>query len=290
MKALKNQIAPGAYDIPNDEYHAMEGVSSSHLKPLVLKSAKHYQSWLTEEPKDSNEMTIGSAIHCLVLEPHLFDKQYVVCLEAEDKRSKEYKKAVEENPGKIILTGSQYETITNAATSIAKHLAENPDFQALLDNEAIREKAFFWTDPDTGVLCKVKPDILTKWGVIVDIKSTRDASFDSFQKSIVDFGYFISAPFYLDGIKQAIEQSGDPVLKQIKLPSSFLLIAVETSAPYDVVVYYLDQNTIEIGRSLYKKALKTYAECQKTGQWPGFSKTFTEIGLPNWAIYKLNRR
>lgn len=290
MKNLKDSRAnrmSGRYEISNDEYHTGPGISSSHLKPLI-KSAAHYQAWLQAPKKESPEMALGSAVHTMVLEPDKFLLEYKIAT-TDDKRTKEYKQISEDNPGCTILTASQFETAKSCAASVNRAIAEDPNLAALFRNNALIEQAFYWTDPDSGVLCKVKPDVLAGFGVIADLKTTRDVSFDSFQKSIVDYMYFLSAAFYIDGVKLALEQSGNTELLAT-FPTSFVLLAVESSAPYDVKPYYFDQASIEIGRRLYKQALKTYAECTRTGIWPGIDKSFSEIGLPNWFLYKLNRK
>ena len=65
----------------NAEYHALDYVSKSHLDE-VNKSPFHYwdkyinPNRVIQEP--TKQMILGSAFHTLVLEPELFDKEYIV--------------------------------------------------------------------------------------------------------------------------------------------------------------------------------------------------------------------
>ena len=62
--------------LPAEEYFALPGISISRLKEL-RRSPQHFQYALTH-PKVSKALTLGSAVHCAILEPERFDAQYAV--------------------------------------------------------------------------------------------------------------------------------------------------------------------------------------------------------------------
>jgi hypothetical protein len=68
----------------------------------------------------------------------------------------------------------------------------------------------------------------------------------------------------------------------------FGFIAVEKSAPYNVMCYRLDDESIEVGRNQYRIALNIYANCLESGVWDGYAGSEEEqlIGLPFWALEK----
>ncbi|HDR9290581.1 TPA: PD-(D/E)XK nuclease-like domain-containing protein, partial [Burkholderia multivorans] len=46
----------------------------------------------------------------------------------------------------------------------------------------------------------------------------------------------------------------------------------------------LDEESLESGRTKYRKNLRTYAECMRTNTWPGYSTGIDIIRLPQWAL------
>ncbi|MNQ92174.1 hypothetical protein D3C85_1075910 [compost metagenome] len=64
------------------------------------------------------------------------------------------------------------------------------------------------------------------------------------------------------------------------------LIAVEQQSPHAAARYKLDDESLMIGRALYRSALITYAECVDSDTWPAYDAGEEEqtIGVPGWAI------
>ena len=67
--------------LTNEEYHSLDYVSKSHLD-LINKSPFHYwDRYINPErviPEPTKAMFLGSAFHTIVLEPDLFEKEYIV--------------------------------------------------------------------------------------------------------------------------------------------------------------------------------------------------------------------
>jgi hypothetical protein len=199
--------------------------------------------------------------------------------------AKNTKACVENNPGKIILSKEEMEQAYRIKASFDNQIKAEPFLGRLLDG--VKELSFVWEDPKTKILCKVRPDVLTKHGAIVDIKTTRNAAFDFFQKQLVDLGYFISAAYYLRGVTETINQIGPSPLVPV-LPKAFVFIVIETEAPYAVAYYHLAPKALEMGDIFVERALDTYAEAVSTEKWEGYPKRLIEMDLPNWALYKFN--
>ena len=155
-----------------------------------------------------------------------------------------------------------------------------------------------------GVLTKGK-------NVVVDLKTTDDASLEGFAKSIANWRYDVQHPYYLDGLKEAIRQGNctPPVDGTAELsaywideetgvlcrcrpdfwrgnPNNFVFIAVEKKPPYAVGVYVLDSESVDAGRAVYRADLNTYAACQKSGEWPGYGDKIQTINVPGWHANK----
>ena len=273
-------MKPGIHDLKNSAYHCGEGLSSSGLKELI-KSPAHFKHWIENPIEQTPQMALGSLVHAMILEPNKADEEFA-CGKFNVRRGKEFDACVAANPGKTILSEEQFNEANRIREAFLRERDLNPDLQAL--TEGMKEKSFFWEDKTTGVQCKVRPDCLTAHGVISDLKTTSDASFDAFQKQMVDLKYFVSGAFYLEGVGEAIAQGN----LDIRIPDRFSFVCLETKAPYAIKIYHLDSKAIEIGQTLVRLALSRFAESVATDEWPGYDRTPVTMDLPSWAYWKLN--
>lgn len=179
----------------------------------------------------------------------------------------------ENNPGRIVLSPEVWDQLHAMRDAVHNH----PAAHALLTSvPGEAEKSVYWIDPTTGVLCRCRPDWWRDDWIIPDLKTTDDASPEGFAKSIANWRYDVQAAFYMDGIEQATG----------KRPKSFVFIAVEKKPPYGVGVYVLDSDSLELGRAQYQHDLRIYAECLRTGEWPGYGDKIQTISLPAWHANK----
>lgn len=61
-------------------------------------------------------------------------------------------------------------------------------------------------------------------------------------------------------------------------------MTVEKLPPFAVAVYRIDEDALEAGRRMYRRALRLWAECLDRGIWPGYSDRIESISLPAWAL------
>jgi exodeoxyribonuclease VIII len=146
----------------------------------------------------------------------------------------------------------------------------------LYQEQGRNELSVYAKDPETGVLVRCRFDRLLNRGFSPDLKTTTDASPRGFSNAIAKYGYAFQAAFYMDVYYWATGQRIE----------GFGFVCVEKTAPYSVMCYRLDDESVEIGRHQYRKALNTYAECLETGNWHGYDGFDEEtlIGLPSWQI------
>jgi hypothetical protein len=126
-----------------------------------------------------------------------------------------------------------------------------------------------------GQMYKCRPDAWQP-GLLVDLKTTVNADPREFGKTAYKFGYHQSAGHYQDGVLAATGEL---------LPFTFVL--VEKTAPYFVSVVQLDEEAVQAGRALNERAKRIYAECTKSGVWPGYPAS-EPISLPMWASYEMD--
>ena len=256
--------------VPNNQYHAGPGVSKSQLDHIA-KSPAHYLASLTTQRKETPAMRIGSIFHGMILEP---ETTHIAVAPVCDKRTKEGKAIFAEfeanNARSCIVTAEEGEMLNGMVTSVRAHPAAN----ALLSGPGIAEGSAYWVDEQSGELCRCRPDFYRQdLGIIVDLKSTRDASHKEFAKAIGNYGYHRQSAMYADGVEAA---TGDYI-------KGFVFVACESTAPYAVAVYQLDMQGVEAGRIEYQRLLQDLADCKASGKFPAYSDRVETISLPAWA-------
>ena len=253
------------------EYFAAAGVSQSTLK-LFRKSPAHARYVMLNRREPSASMKIGSAVHSILLEGF---ECHAVLPESMKGQSKAAIMAREEfqanNLNKIILTQAEANQVQCMVDSVKTHEGA----KKLLAITEQAEVSLFWKE-ECGTACRGKLDGIMPIGVL-DLKSTQGASIDEFAKSIYNFGYHIQAAHYLAGAAAN------------NLPcENFYIIAVENTPPYCTAVFVLEHESIEAGEKERKKLLQIYNDCVKNDNWPGYSDKIQAIGLPQWALRKIN--
>jgi hypothetical protein len=258
-----------------EQYHAQPDVSKSQLDDLELSPAiffaRHRAEGRPEREEKAGQLE-GHLAHCAILEPEEFEKRYVIGPTL-NRNTKAWKEFVEANAGRVAIQHDQYETATRQAVSV-HGLPEIGDTFAVGQPEV----SAFWIDDETGVRCRCRPDWVHDCGdsgvILVDVKTYSVASPNEFRRQVARKRYDVQAAFYSDGYEQA---SGRRVL-------GFLFAAVETEYPYAANAFMLDEDSLNAGRAKYRKNLRTYAECERTNTWPGYSTGIDVIRLPQWAL------
>jgi len=264
----------------SDAYRASAGVSHSELKLLRMRTPWHlYMQRLRPEriERPSPQMILGSATHCAVLEPDEFEKRYCLAIDA-SKNSNAWKQfALECSANDTTpLDVDQMEAVRGMRESLRSH----PEVKRALSKQGHSEVSAWWRDPKTQVLCKCRPDyvadVSSRHGagvLLLDLKTTADASRASFAKSIANFGYHTQADWYTRGY--SIASDADVM--------SMLFVVVESSYPFACAAYVLDPDALVEAAALNRDALARYAQCMADDKWPGYSEDVERIDIPRWA-------
>lgn len=183
---------------------------------------------------------------------------------------------LENNGQRNVLTPEQWDQLHAMRDAVMAH----PSASALMKAAGAAEQSVYWRDAVTGELCRCRPDWwATELNLLVDVKTTDDASPEGFAKSVANWRYHVQAPFYVDGVEAATG----------KRPKAFLFLAVEKKAPHAVAVYGLSQESEELGRLEYRQDLDNYAACRKSGEWPGYGNRIQSLELPAWYFSRADR-
>lgn len=258
------------HDLTNAEYHASSAISKSGLD--LIRKAPALFKWRRENPQEPTPaMRLGTLTHSAVLEPDSFASSVIALPEGIDRRTSagkaEWNAFEIEANGREIITAEEMAKLEAIRDAVHAHPAAA---KALAGSPTI-EQSIFWDIDD--VACRCRPDCVTERGVIVDLKTTRDASPDGFAKSIASYRYHVQAAYYSDGYEAAFGEA----------PRGFVFIAVETEPPYLVGVYVASAQMILRGRSAYEADLETFRRCRDADEWPGYSDTPLTLELPKWA-------
>jgi exodeoxyribonuclease VIII len=261
--------------LSNADYHADPAVSKSDLD-AAHQSGRHFFDKKNGLPRPSTpNFNFGTGFHALALPGESLDSVAVRMPEGMKKTTKEGKAFVAEHAGKIIFNSTDAHCLDQMMLSLREH----PVSSALVNGELAgkSEQSFFATEPETGLEVKCRPDFMLNDGsLIIDLKTTTDASPKGFQKSLVSFRYFVQAAWYLDVVELATG----------KRPEGFLFVAVEKQRPFSTGVYVADEEMIKIGREHAMEDLRNIAKWKAEDNYPGYSDRAEMISLPKWMLPK----
>ncbi|HDV5195991.1 TPA: exodeoxyribonuclease VIII [Salmonella enterica subsp. enterica serovar Typhimurium] len=270
---IAGDIEPGIYyGISNENYHAGPGVSKSQLDDIADTPALYL--WRKNAPVDTTKtktLDLGTAFHCRVLEPEEFSNRFIVAPEFNRRTTagKEEEKAFLmecASTGKTVITAEEGRKIELMYQSVMAL----PLGQWLVESAGHAESSIYWEDPETGILCRCRPDkIIPKFHWIMDVKTTADIQ--RFKTAYYDYRYHVQDAFYSDGYEA---QFG-------VLPTFVFLVASTTveCGRYPVEIFMMGEEAKLAGQQEYHRNLRTLADCLNTDEWPAI-KT---LSLPRWA-------
>ena len=261
---------PGIHDISDEEYFAADALSNSYLWKLITKTPAHAQVPTAK----TDAMDLGSAVHVAVLQPDLASD--LIIQGPADRRGKKWKEALEkaEKESKILLVERDY----TVAMTMRDKVWNSPTFTEILTGkDAKYEQAAFWMYKEQ--LCKCKLDCI-KQDLLIDLKTSVDASPAGFAQAVAKYGYHQQAASYLYGYNQA---SGKDI-------QTFLFLVIEKSPPYAPAIYELDTASLREGWASYNAALERHVECVATKHFPAYPDEKVQIQIPQWAFAHTNPR
>ncbi|EPE9642015.1 exodeoxyribonuclease VIII [Escherichia coli] len=270
---IVEDIEPGIYyGISNENYHAGPGVSKSQLDDIADTPALYL--WRKNAPVDTTKtktLDLGTAFHCRVLEPEEFSNRFIVAPEFNRRTNagKEEEKAFLmecASTGKTVITAEEGRKIELMYQSVMAL----PLGQWLVESAGLAESSIYWEDPETGILCRCRPDkIIPEFHWIMDVKTTADIQ--RFKTAYYDYRYHVQDAFYSDGYEA-----------QFGVQPTFVFLVASTTVEcgrYPVEIFMMGEEAKLAGQQEYHRNLRTLADCLNTDEWPAI-KT---LSLPRWA-------
>jgi hypothetical protein len=109
-----------------------------------------------------------------------------------------------------------------------------------------KEEVLLFTDPDTGLNCKSKLDVLYRRHTILDFKTTSTRSLSEFVQKCSEYDYDRQAAFYLDAVGG----------------KRFIFVGIQKVKPH--ALFYFEATAangfVEYGRKKYKALLRKWKE------------------------------
>ena len=300
------------------EYRSHPAISRSELW-WMDKSPEYFQYRKNNPMEPTPSLLFGQVAHKLLLEPADFSTDFAVA-PAVDRRTRDGKAALEE----FLLTVGERKPVDAATYEQASDMIAAarmvPLVNELLDGD--HEVPLFWTDPDTGVECKCRLDSMRRDDngvpVVVDYKTTNDASYKAFLRDVVNYGYYFQAAMYSEGVihnnlcpklikgKAKKRWAKSPETGRRKYWTEYeedeyrmdsedgeivhprwIFIVQEKAEPYSVNICEMEMDFITAGYDKYRELIGTYVSCLETDYWPGYMGVLDEpniLSLPSWLI------
>lgn len=262
-----------ADELTNEDYHEAPGVSKSHLDIIDGSSPRHYwQRYLNperpvEEPTDA--LRVGNAIHAAILQPNLFESRYAAAPKV-DKRTTIGKEAYAAfkrgSVGKEELSAIEFKLCLEMRDAVHAH----PVARGLLMH-GTAEHSFFCTHAETGELIKCRTDYVTDDGdMVVDLKSTTDASPHSFARDAGNYRYDLAPPWYFDVIGAVTGRT----------PRNWVWLAVEKEPPYAIGIYYAQKHDIIRARDTARRNFLQILHHRRLNAWPDYGEVVRPLEMP----------
>lgn len=223
------------------------------------KSPNHLLAYWNREMKTTDAMQFGTLIHKLILEPEKFGNDFAV-FEGARRQGKAWLEFSEANQDKTIIKQQELDD----ANKIIKNAMLNPVLCDMLKNSINREMKLEWQH--RGVDFLGFADLYTTYKdrkCVVDIKTTSDAG-KRFERDLYYNDYKMQLAMYQD---------------QFDKNTDVYIVAIETSNPFNVQVYKLDDSLLFKGWLDYDYYLEKFNEWD--GKPTGYSKSIIEVKVEN---------
>jgi exodeoxyribonuclease VIII len=223
---------------------------------------------------------MGHAVHCLALEPNEFSNRFAIAPKC-DRRTNagkaEWAQFLVDCEGKELLDDQQYEDALDCVQALNNH----PQFATIMAQPRRVEVPFEFDL--FGHKFKAKPDaIIDSMKLILDIKTTDDASPHRWQWSAVDYGYHRQNAIYREALRNDTGEWYRFIFAVVEKPKPST-----RSIPPTVALYELDPDTVLMGYEDTQKLVQDYEDRMSNGWWQQYySSGIVPLRLPKRRVYE----
>ena len=262
--------------IPAEEYRALPDWNWSTIKKAE-RSVATMKAEQKVESKSTPDMQFGSDVHSAVLEPGDYQNRVTPARAGLRRGTNEWKDLEKQAKakGKRLIKHEDYTSIMDILSRIRQH----PEAWSLLyEAEGIAEGSVIWDDPASGLSLKARIDRLlpsTADGVphLIDLKTDRDGSMESFGKRLVQYPYM-----YLHQL--AFYRRAVLALTGEKAKCSF--VVVEKSAAHPIRVFHMLDSDLDLADEHIDTLLHAVREYELFGIAPSEQHQSVILEAPTW--------
>lgn len=248
--------------ISSEEYDSWTGINASSLKKFLI-SPLHYKDWLDKKDNEptSDAFRLGTAMHMLILEPHLFDESFKIAPDV-DRRTVGGRMAWREFESQLNAEQDNYVDTKemNMLGAMSKSVAKNSLWKALnSEGDKIVKEAGFECEY-MGIKIKGRLDFFNKTqNIIVDWKTINDTPTKRTVKSeVYSKGYDVQNFLYQKGVE---------IVTGVK--PKFYFAFVEKKAPHAIGFYELPEWRINEVKEMVDIELVRMENAKKTNIYAG---------------------
>lgn len=232
----------------DDAYFAYKALSASQIKTFVVGGV--YDFWKTsvfnperKEGEETDALIFGKYAHCCLFEQEEVSKRFLVLdWGTKTRGTAKWKKAVEENPNKILISPDEAEKARKMVECLKNHKVASK----VLENCKC-EEPFIWTDKATGLPCKAKLDAYKENGdimTIVDYKTSSDI--DGVLNKAEKYQYPIQAVFYQRAIKEKYGKDSDFI---------FIVQSSKVGEEDKICVCYVEHESLKVAEQILENSM-----------------------------------
>lgn len=277
-----------------DEWRSCKDYISKSGLVKIKESPDHFKNG--EPYIETPEKIFGKQYHCYLLEPHEFDKRYYVFDDsdkvlsiggAKPRGTKEYQEWFTQQEHLMVDKEVIKKDDFDRMTAMKEKLLSHPYAKMLLTNGIAEHGIIGEIETKTAGKIGVKliPDYRKDIKhLVIDFKTTRDASKKGFERDCGEYDYQIQAAFYKDMVQLFLNDQRE---------ITFIFIAQEKRKPYAFNIFEASNQFIAQGRYEYEMLLQLYKFCLDNNYWPGYQVWcenrygILELKLPAWSIKDL---
>jgi exodeoxyribonuclease VIII len=259
---MRDKINAANQRLASEDYHAHPALSFSQLLAMGTE-ANPTPSKLMRAAKleASDALTMGTLAHTAWLEPHLLDNVAVRPVDINGRciasNTKAYGQFLLANEGKLIVHPDMIDTMR----SIIDTLDTVPVvkiYRAAFDVVCC-EGSFFWTDEETGIECRIRPDALLIHadGTVIneDLKTCEDPSPYEFRYHAKKLNYIRRMAWYRTGLRAILGIDTEQVMLAVGK-------TYRTAA-----VYRVPEIDLDAAEEQNREALRRYAGGDEWAPW-----------------------
>lgn len=271
----------GIYDnITINDYHA----NRTHVSATGIKHAKaslKQFKWFLDGKfdQDALHLDFGNAAELALLDKKGFEEnvaiyqtEYWTQLALQEKpelkkpkNSARYQAEVSKfesaNQGKYLIPDVGRQSF-QYIEEMLKSVHMDATIQKLLEGTQY-QLSLFWTDDQTGLNLKTRPDICkVKKNVIVNLKTTINGSPEAFSRDLVKYDYPLQA---------CVEISGCLATGLMNSVDNYFWLVLEKEPPFCATIYEFQESDIKSTMMEYEYLITKIAEAKEKDFYPGYS-------------------